>query len=463
MKKFLVLVLILLAGPGLHARALQGPGQPSAPSQYSKYPFLYITRDTVTVAPVFTDEEFYKLSSTIIFKVNEVHILDDQFLRLYNDEILPRLNSDHMQLRKIYIRGAASPEGPYANNKWLGQKRAETLVRELRKNLGSQYVQFDTQIENITEDYGFLCILMEEAGDADYAKVKAIYDAAQGSELKCKKALMAADGGRLWKRLLKEYFPKLRSARVVMWFSEADKEHAPLPKMAGIESRAIAPIGALAQPYIWQEPVQEEPQWTRRHLIALRTNLVHDFFYMPKFGFAPSPNLQLEYYPLDGHWTYNLGMTWGTWRKWDQHKFWQIRDFQFEARRYFKGGGQFTGLYLGGYLHGDVYGIGLADELGWQGEGGGLGVSLGYVLPLTRKGDLRLEFMLGVGAFFSWFDPYVYGNPVTGDIDGDYYYNYLGSASDFKRRNHFLQWYGPTNLGIQLTYDIIYRKRKQVK
>lgn len=462
MKKILVLVLILLAGLGSHVRAYAEPGESFDPSAYSAFPFLYVTRDTVAVAPVFTDEEFYKLSSTIIFEVNKVHIKDDQFLRLYNDEILPRLNNDHMQLRKIYIRGAASPEGPYGDNKWLGENRARMLVRELRRNLGPQYMQMETEIECITEDYGYLCILMKEAGDADYEKVKAIYDSTRGRIGLCKKALMNADGGRLWDRLLQQYFPKLRAARVVLWFSEVTREHDPLPDMAGIESRAVAPATALAQPYIWQEPVQE-PQWTRRHLIALRTNLVHDFFYMPNFGFAPSPNLQLEYYPLDGHWTYNLGVTWGTWRKWDQHKFWQVRDFQFEARRYFKGGGQFTGFYLGGFLHGDVYGIGLSDDKGWQGEGGGLGISAGYVLPLTRKGDLRLEFMLGVGAFVSMFDPYVYGNPFTTEKDGFYYYDYLGSATDFKRRNHLFTWFGPTNVGIQLTYDIIYRKKKQIK
>ena len=191
----------------------------------------------------------------------------------------------------------------------------------------------------------------------------------------------------------------------------------------------------------------------------MRTNLVHDFFYMPQFGFASSPNIQLEYYPLDGHYTYNVAMTWGTHRHWDTHEFFQVRDFQFELRRYFHGDGDFTGLYLGAYAHGNKYGIGLDEKKGWEGEGGGAGLSLGYVVPLNKKGNFRLEFMASAGFYMTYYDPYVYGNPITGTIDGDYYYNYLGSASDFKRRNHRFTWLGPTNLGIQLTYDIIYRKR----
>lgn len=75
---------------------------------------------------------------------------------------------------------------------------------------------------------------------------------------------------------------------------------------------------------------------------------------------------------------------------------------------------------------------------------------------------MRLEFSASFGGFYTRFDPYVWGNPVTGDIDGLYYYNYHGNSSDFKKRNHSLTWFGPTNAGIHLTYDIIYRKKKPV-
>ena len=60
------------------------------------------------------------------------------------------------------------------------------------------------------------------------------------------------------------------------------------------------------------------------------------------------------------------------------------------------------------------------------------------------------------------YDPYVYGNPLNGVEDGLYYYDYHGSASEFQERNHRFIWFGPTNLGVHLTYDIIYRKRKEV-
>ena len=80
-------------------------------------------------------------------------------------------------------------------------------------------------------------------------------------------------------------------------------------------------------------------------------------------------------------------------------------------------------------------------------------------MRLTRCGHFRLEFMAALGFLATKYDPYVWGNPITGDLDGKYYYDYQGMASKFKKRNHLFTWLGPTNVGIQLTYDIIYRKR----
>lgn len=423
-----------------------------------EYPFIIVTKDTVQNLPPMSDEDFYSSSVGVIFQVNRTEIRrDDPFFKLYHNVIVPVINSSNLQLRKVFIRGAASPEGPYANNHRLGRGRSQALLAELQGELNHQYVSPEIDINSVTEDYGYLCLLMREANDPDYAVVQQIYDECEGNELACKFMLRLVQDGKLWNRLLKEYFPRLRSARVVLWFTEPYVE-APLATFQPIvtEPSQLNPVFP-GQAYV---PVFDAPvPSVRRHLLAVRTNLLHDAFYMPQFGWAPSPNVQLEYYPRDGHLTYNVGMTWGTHRHWDTQEFFQARDFQAEIRSYFRGGGDFTGAYAGLYAQGNVYGIGLSRSKGWEGEGGGAGLSLGYVVPINRKGSLRLEFMAAAGFYLSLFDPYVYGNPITGTIDGDYYYNYLGSGADFKKRNHRFTWLGPTNLGIQLTYDIIYRRR----
>lgn len=443
-------------------------GQTICHEHDADFPFIVITDDGVEEAPTFADEEFYTMSTGVVFEVNKTLIRpNDSFFNLYQDEILPRINQQHLQLRKVFIRGAASPEGSYANNRRLGIGRSQALLEALRSQLRNQYIEMDADISSITEDYGRLCYMMREANDPDYDEVHDIYELCKGDEPCIKRNLMKAQGGRLWRRLLQQYFPALRSARLILWFSRPNSEHAPLDEIAQLTPADTFPVlplphpeGEITLPQI-DQPVAQE--YTRRHLMAFRTNLLHDLFWMPQFGFASSPNYQLEYYPLDGHYTYNVSLTWGTHRHWTTQEFFQVRDVQLELRRYFRGHGDFVGPYLDLYAHGNKYGIGLSPTKGWQGEGGGVGLGGGWVWELTKRGDLRLEASLSVGYYRTLYDPYVYGNPFNGYIDGDYYYEYYGSASSFKKRNHVFSWFGPTNFGLSLTYDILYRKAKLKK
>lgn len=435
-------------------------------SVMAEYPFVIVSDYNEDEAPVMTDSLFNALAVGVRFQVNRTEVnTNSDFFRTYR-QLLPFLQREGYQLRQLFLRGAASPEGNYENNRRLGQGRTVALQSLIKADLsGGPFAQQEIKmdVQSVTEDYAYLITLMQQRNDADYARVKQIFDECNGDEVTCKNLLSRLDGGRLWARLKQQYFPELRTARIVLWLcrpapvfetvsvSDVQVEEAPKPDSVVIETPVIQILAPVEQPL------------ERRHLMALRTNLLHDFFYMPQFGMAFSPNLQLEYYPLDGHYTYNLGVTWGTDRKWSQQKFWQWRDVQLELRRYFRGGGEFLGTYAGLYAQGGKYGIGLGQNKGWQGEGGGAGLSIGYVLPLNKRGNWRLEFMAAAGFYLTYYDPYVYGNPITGTVDGDYYYEYLGSATDFKKRNHRFTWFGPTNLGIQLTYDILYRKHKTVK
>jgi len=424
--------------------------------QPAEFPFVLVS-DSGAVAPVISDSLFDQASRGIRFRVNKTYLIKDQpFISLYNDSLLSWANDNNLRLSKVYIRGAASPEGPYDNNKYLGKARAARLVEFLDRD-GSLKKANEVLSSGINEDYAYLITLMKEANDPGYPEVEAMWNACGHSEPKMKMRLMQAYKGKLWKRLLDQYFPILRQARVMLWYTTRYNLH----------------IGNLGQLYPHmlltdlpdlQVPRSDRsPKYARRHLIALRTNLLHDFFYMPNFGKAFGMNVQLEYYPLTGHYTYNAGFTYTNHRHWEDYQFFQIRDLRLELRRYFVGGGEFIGPFLSAYANGTFYGIGLSQTKGWEGEGGGAGIGIGYTCKLNRKGSLRLEFNAEFGGFYTEYDPYIYGNPITGTKDGLYYYDYYGKASDFKERQHSRLWLGPTNAGIHLTYDIIYRKKKQIR
>jgi len=426
--------------------------------QLKDFPFVIVSEATVTTSPEISDSLFDAASQGIRFRVNRTELQpSDPFIRIYREQLVPWLRQNDMQLRRVFVRGAASPEGPYWNNVRLARERTRRLIDFLNTELGDSLdSDLHVEAESITEDYALLVKMMGEADDPDYERVDAIWQECEGDEACCKRQLMALDGGRLWRRLLREYFPSLRQARVVLWFA---RRHMPPAEPVSFECE-VPPMPDVSDVRI-SMPEQEAPvRYERRHLVAARTNLVHDLLYVPQFGWAYGANIQLEYYPLRGHYTYNAGFTFINHRHWSDYKFFQIRDVQLELRRYFRGGGAFLGPYLALYGEATWYGIGFSKTKGWEGEGGGAGITAGYTCRLNRKGSLRLELSASLGAFVSRQDPYVYGNPLTSQEDGLYYYDYHGNSSDFSKRNHRFTWFGPTNAGIHLTYDIIYRKKK---
>ena len=370
------------------------------------------------------------------------------------------------KIDSIVIKTVSSPEGTYRYNMNLASSREKSLMHFVCKRYPTCPVSKVVATE-VREAWPELCVAVDSdptIGPALAAKIKEI--ATANVPVETKKARMNALPE--FKYLKEEVYPRLRYTSVVAYPSpEALKE---LDEPIELEPAPEPEPEPLPEPE--PEPVlQPEPQPvpmpildftpSRVHILALRTNLAYDLFYMPRFGFAPMWDIQAEFYPLAGHWTYGFQFTSPYWHKWDQHKFFQIRDYRLEARRYFRRSGDYTGFYASTYAEGTKFGIGLGDDDGWIGEGGGAGVQFGYVLPITRKGDLRLEFSAGLGAFFARFDPYVYGNPVTGNKDGYYYYDFIGSADKFIERNHTFTWFGPTSAGISLTYDIIYHTRKE--
>ena len=82
-------------------------------------------------------------------------------------------------------------------------------------------------------------------------------------------------------------------------------------------------------------------------------------------------------------------------------------------------------------------------------------------MPLSKKGHWRMEFGLQVGFFRCRYDPYQFENPVNPDFrDHLYYYKWTDRANLFKKRQYRFNWFGPTRIGVTITYDLLYRHRK---
>lgn len=433
---------------------------------YKNYSYIRFLNHDESIS--ISDEEFYDISAKVVFAVNAYQLKEDnELLRELADEVLPRINQDSLELAYMIIRGAASPEGPYLYNKELGKKRAQSLVDFIKTHIAIPVTPENFSLDIEAEDYRTLCIMMQRAGDKDCSLVKSIYDKhiPQNGVGPLKAELQTVRGGELWQRLLRQYFPDLRVARVVLFFRKAQP--------MAVTEEVVEEVPVLAEPTTVPDDI-EMIRLPRRELLSVKTNLLMDFAYMPGYDrWCPLPNVALEYYPLYGHFTYGLSVDFPWWRHYDEHKFFQVRNYQLEARYYLHTGSidrgelpgtkaAFSGLYFQAYAHAGLYGICFDADRGWEGEGAGGGLGIGYVMPLTKTGHWRLEFGAQVGFFTTKYDPYQFENPVDPTYkDNLYYYKWTLAPDLFKRRQYRYNWFGPTRVGITLSYDLLYRRIKK--
>lgn len=429
------------------------------------------------IAPI-SDEEFLDQSGSVVFPVNDYHLPPDApLLKQLEDYILPFINRSGYELLRMYIRGAASPEGSYENNKLLGSRRVESLVNFVKSRVAFPVKDESFNLDVEYEDYRSLAILLSRASDMDASYVQDLCDKYlpdnRIAELKAE--LKAAQGGRLWQRLLKTYFPKLRVVRLILFFRKAQ----PVAAKPGAGSLDLSKEPVVEQKPVVVKPVIEpvaepvEPQQQilpRREFLSVKTNLLFDVAYMPGYNrWCPIPNVALEYYPKKGHFTFGASFDFPWWQDYDAQKYFQIRNYQLESRYYFRSGNldanplgegaAFRGFYLQGYGNIGLFGICFDADRGWVGEGFGAGIGLGYVTQLSKKGHWRLEFGLQAGFFRCKYDPYQYENPVDPTYrDHLYYYKWTQDPELFKKRQYRYTWLGPTRIGVTLTYDLLYRR-----
>lgn len=422
-----------------------------------------------------SDSTFYAVSRSVVFPVNRYAIPAGCDLREELAEQVRQLDSLGYVFRGAVIRGAASPEGPRRWNTELSRRRAQALYDLVAEQGHAELLESGYRVE-VPEDYRGLVYAMEQGGDPDAAVVAELVDRYFDSDVvRLKRELRALRGGRLWRRLLREYFPALRAAKVVFFVG---------PPVA--EADSVVPV-VTEEPVVVEETVVEpapEPEAAseaavprivkvpRREFLSVKTNLLYDFAYMPGYDrFCPIPNVAVEYYPLHGHFTYGASFDCAWWRHYDDHKFFQVRQYRLESRYYLRSGdvalnpagagAAYRGVYFQAYVNTGLYSICFSANRGWEGEGVGGGLGAGYVLPLSRDGHWRLDFGLTAGYLWTKYDPYQWECPVDhNEHDHKYYYKTTLGPSLFKQRQHRFNWIGPTSIYVTISYDLLYRKNR---
>ncbi len=338
----------------------------------------------------------------------------------------------------VVIVSQSSPEGVYEHNVKLSRRRAATMrsvIEQRHPDLSSrlrvhpdgeswaqlrEYVKNDTRMKQSTID-----------------KVLSIIDDNSVS-IATKKWRM--EQLPVYRYLIQTYYPRIRNSVFCIIYYDIPAEVVAIEEALPVVTETQAATMLPAYPVQVQAP--------REPVLNVRTNLLADL--------ATVLNVGIEYYPRNSRWTALAEWTFPWWSHDPSHHYLQMLNGSLEARRYFKHDDTHTGHYLSAYAHANLYDFSFDAERAWQGEGAGLGLGYGYVWRPWKNEHWKLEAFVRLGYYQSLYDPYHASDPYN----GKYYYDWEGPIDSFLRRNHRLRWFGPTGLGVTISYDLFRRKLK---
>lgn len=417
-----------------------------------------------------TDSAFIHDSRPIIPFVVGKKDIEQQDRKWITSDLIPKLKA--LGDSGIIIgRASASPEGSLQVNTQLANARKASMNALLSSyGINTNLIRYNVA----PMDFPLMRALMKLRKDDYLPVVDSLMTQYAADVMLLKEAMIRQDRGKLWQHLYHNYFPSLRSVRI-MAIKRAEKEEDKREEIERKENeRKENEIEKIEEIEKTEKIEKEETEGDeRRELMSVKTNLLFDLAYMPGYNrFCPIPNVAIEYYPLHGHFTYGASFDTPWWKHYSKHKYFQLRNYQVHIRYYLRRGdieerkpgegAAFKGFFFSAYAHAYLYNICFSEKRGWEGEGWGAGMGAGYVMPIDRKEHWRLEFGLQLGYLHTLYDPYQWRCPVDPDTDANrYYYKWYGNAKDFKKRQHSYSWIGPTRVEITLSYDLIYRHKER--
>lgn len=402
-------------------------------------PFVLVIDHDAEV-PELTDSEIWERAISVVFKVNQTDIEPDEsgYIKLMDE--LRRLGQDDLVVvRKMIIRGSASPEGRFMNNSRLAHGRARALadsVAGLARCCPSCLEEIF-----IEEDYLGLRRLMYETKPSYADAVLNILENCDDPGM-IKPMLQKAHEGRLWRQLLNDWYPELRAARVVLVVSLVDKrlteKLSPIPPLEGIGSGIIKPQRSPADPTRFAT----RPKQPRRPIINVKTNLLS------------IPNVALEFLPRGGHLTAMAEWSGIGLRNDNKLRTFIVHDLVLEGRYYFRGRASFTGHYLSLYGNAGEFDIQRSATRAWLcdsfGRAWGAGVGWGYVHRIGRS-HWKWEVNLGLGYLHAEYDGY---HPAEPWSPPGFYYDWNDDPELFRKFGNIFEYFGPTRFGFGFSYDL---------
>jgi hypothetical protein len=345
-------------------------------------------------------------------------------------------------LDSVVINGYASPEGSATFNIRLAGERAQTVRTYI--------IQHFPQVSNgkifthsRLTDWRELAQLI--AGDTSMPNRQEALTALSNpglSDQQLLSRLQAIGNGAVYQYIRQHYAAALRQVITVLFYTRQPAQ-PPRP------NPPAPPVRPEPQPAV-QHRVDtvfiDNSEWIRKPLFALKTNLLFDL--------ASALNVEVEV-PLGKRWSV-AGEYIFPWWLWERKQYClETLSGNLEGRYWF--GDRDRHRLLTGWFAG-LYGSAGYYDLEWgkrgdQGEFFGGGLSVGYAHTINKRGNLRLEYSLGVGYLTTHYREYhpLYG-PDYG-LDDKWYL--------IREKNDRKNWIGPTRAKISLVWLLDYGYKKK--
>ena len=346
-------------------------------------------------------------------------------------------NYSHNPNFHMHVEGWASPEGAQSFNDTLARDRAESIRIWAEQHAGFRIPGNLMTVRGMGIDWTGLDSLLVEAeglrGREEALEIVRnvpvwVYENGRivGSR---RKSLMDLNGGELYQSLMHTLFVPLRRAEIIL-------EYEPMPQVEAVKAY-ISEVAALDEsPMTPQVPPLEHIPLYR---LALKTNLLTDAILMP--------SLELEWL-INDEWSVAAHGAVAWWSRKPRHQYYQIASIYPEARWWFSTREPWHGHYLGLFSGGTWYDLENGGR-GYKGEGGFVGLSYGYMFPVSRS--ISFEVGLGAGYLFTEYEEYL---PVP--YEGSTHYVYQQTS-----RMHF---FGPLKFNFSFVWrfgDFGLRKDKK--
>ena len=386
-----------------------------------------------------TIQEKYDTASFAIFYRSAVPRIEPWFksnaatLNAATEGLRAIVYNNNLRIYKVYLIGAASPEGGKALNAWLGRNRAEG-VKTFLKNIEPRLTDSDFVVISKGEDWEG-ATRIAEAFDLESGTdpITGIFKDSANPEAK-KNKMRRLQGGKIWRKLISDYYPSLRRTDIYVLYSTVQ----PIPQIeSGFPDVTLeVPYSDhIAPPTVLPEVEFPEPPSGKFYTVAVKTNALYDV--------VTALNAEVEV-PIGR--TFSLMVEdvfpWWNWGPNGKKYCFQLWSMGVEPRWWFARDDRkdyLTGHFAGLYGMSGKYDLQWDTKMCYQGEFWSAGLTYGYALPVTRW--MNMEFSVSAGFLRTDYRHYQ-PDPGYEHLFRDKYN--VGTTT----------WFGPTKLKVSLVIPI---------